>query len=601
MTDAPPRNSEQRGRRGVFLVVIYALVAAAAALLPWVPALVPTQDGPQHVRLTEIFLELRANPGSPLAAVFEDGFGSGLRTGSLFTWLCLALKGVASVHSCLRVYLSACFAGTAAVGWAWVRCVFPDQPARALVLLPFLVAWHVTMGFLPFIGSVPLGALAILLLHRPAKRPVARAVVASLVFDAVLLAHVSTLLIAIALAAFDALLDRGRRARRLVVLVCAALPSLVLAAISAAGGAWHNSGDPAVAANQPPLIQTMEFWSLPIAICKALGGFLARAGLFGDLAQGAALLVALALVASNVARLARRRGGVLEISLTAQAVPVLVFIGLLLGVAILPWLFLSWAYLSMRLVPFAVLCLPLAVRWPAAGSTGDRRLAQVFGALAVATTLAIGASWRVVGDHLARIDRAASAIQPGTRVLPLTFLPPDDGGTSLFVRTASRYRIGMDAWPELHAWAYPVVRAHAMVPFGFEHTRQMAVYARADANPPLPPGPDEFTGLNVWGEPDPVPTPRIYAEIPGDFQLEEVTEAARFLLPTIDEPQFWSRLRAAVLDQAANSYHYLLAVHPPPSVRAKLAARGWPVVYADGDEVLVYRLALPLDRLALPL
>jgi hypothetical protein len=591
---------EQPGRRGASRVIVfYAIAAAAAAVLPWVPALVPTQDGPQHLRLNEILLELRADPGSPLGAVFADGFGSGLRTASLFTWLCIALQDVATVDTCLRLYLSACIAGTAAVGWAWVRRLFPEQPARALVLLPFLVPWHVTMGFLPFIGSVPLAALAVLLLHGPAKRPRARAVAAVLVFGVLFVAHVSSLSIAIALAALDALLDRERRARRMALLVGTALPALVLALVSSTGGAWDNSGNEAVAANQPPLIQTTLWWSLPVALCKAIGGFFARAGMLSELAQGAALLVALALVAANVRRLARRRGSVLEISLTAQAVPVLVFFGLLLGVAILPWVFLSWAYMSMRLVPYAILCLPLAVWWPAAGGAAERRLAILIGALAVAATLAVGAGWRVIGENLARVERAASVLEPGTRVLPIMFLPPDDGHASLFMRTASRYRIGLDAWPELHGWAYAARRARAMVPFGLEHARQMAVYARVDANPPLPPGPDEFIGNNIWGEPEPVSTPRIYAEIPGDLQLEEVSEAARFLLPAIDEPKFWDHLRAAVLDQAAKNYHYLLAVHAPPSVRAELAARGWPVLYAEGD-VFVYRLGLPLDQLVVP-
>jgi hypothetical protein len=122
------------------------------------------------------------------------------------------------------------------------------------------------------------------------------------------------------------------------------------------------------------------------------------------------------------------------------------------------------------------------------------------------------------------------------------------------------------------------------------------LYGRADARPPLPEGPDEFIGPILW-TPGFLQTPRVFAE--ARLDIAEITDAARFLAPSLRDDRFLDRLRAAVLDQAASGFHYLLLIHPPEALLQEVRGRAWPCLY-ERQGTYVYRLGLPLDRLAIP-
>ena len=59
---------------------VYALVACAASLLPWLPRWLPTVDGPQHLRLIAFVLEENGFPVAPailgvvLGQMMEENF-----------------------------------------------------------------------------------------------------------------------------------------------------------------------------------------------------------------------------------------------------------------------------------------------------------------------------------------------------------------------------------------------------------------------------------------------------------------------------------------------------------------------------------------------
>jgi len=563
---------------------IYVFLALAAASTPWLPKWVPTQDGPQQLRLSEFVIEMRTDPSSPLHAVYHDSLGA--VTGSIFTWFCYLLHPVVGVAPAERIWLSLCIVGFAWVGWSITRIARPDAPARALLLAPFFLSGFVTSGFFPYVASVPLAAGGILLLASRSfdKRlvDVARGILASALLLACALAHVSSLALALGLVTIGLAVRRSPLSQVLISMLVFAPALLVVAHSARVLGV-------VVSSHQMPISEILEFRS-PI---ETIGYFFVYvlAGV-GSLDRGVQLVVlafALALTLAAVVlrvqpapveNVGDRR--VIELDLSRPMWPLGVLLLLGLALFVLPTTIGGWHHASARIIPFMLLMLPAATWWPSSGSLAERRLSGLVSVAAAVVVVSIGYGWREIGEHLDHVARAASVMRRGSRVLPLVFEAGSEASPA--VRDAR-------ATLELHSWAIPARLRRAMVPFGFENLRRLMLVARADAHPPFPPGPDEFAARILWGPPP--RTVRVYA----DYGLEEseITDAARFILPRVADPHFYDALRDAVLDEAFVTFHYLLAVDPPAAFRATVRGRGWPCLY-DSDGVYVYELGMEASQ-----
>lgn len=548
----------------------YVGLAALAALLPFVPAFVPTQDGPQQVRLSAFLIELRADPQSPLRAVYHDALGP--VTGSLFTWFTYLLHPLLRVETSERLWLSLCIAAFAAVGWLLCRAAHPQAPARALLLTPFFLNGFVTFGFFPYLASVPLAAGAAWLLLRPttdgassSRQRWARAVLASPLLALCCLGHISSLMLALGVVLLLALMQQ-RSVARLLPTALAFVPALLLAVHSSRVLALTPSG------HQTPISDFIELLSPAQALGELFGCSLAGVSPLDLGLQGAALVLALGLLGLSIYSGEHRRWPHLVLALLGA------------GLLVLPSRYKGWHYASARVIPFMLLLLPATAWWPRAGSRPERWLAGAAALLALGATLSIGLGWRGLGQRLEVVAGAASVLTPGARVLPLTFAPGAEAPPA--VRAAGR---------SLHAWALPTRLARAMVPFGFENMRRLMIVARADARPPFPPGPDEFAASVLWDHPP--ERARIFADY--GFYAKDITDTARFLLPGIADPAFYEALRTAVLHKAEAGFHYVLAIDAPPRFQAQARARGWPCLY-QRQGVYVYRMPLSLSTLVLP-
>ncbi len=555
----------------------YVGLAGLAALLPWLPRWVPTQDGPQQVRLTAFLIEMRTDPASPLHAVYHDSLG--LVTGSLFSWFCYLLHPVLTLDAAERLWLSLCMVGFAWVGWLVTRAAHPTQPARVLLLAPFLVHGFVTFGFYPYLASVPLAAGGALLVARPPVSGSAawRTLMASGLLVLCCLAHVSSLALAFGLVVL-LVLGQPRWGAGFLRAALAFAPAFFLLVGSS------RVLDLSASAHQTPISDVIEMLSPLEAMGQFFSCALAGVGHVDRVVQTLCLLLAFGLVAMAIAQAIERTGvRTLTLRLPAPAWPVLLLVLLGLGLTLLPSRYKGWAYASARVIPFILLLLPAAAFWPRSGSVAERRLSAGLVAGSLMVRLAIGQGWFEIGMHLQSVASAGTIMRPGTRMLPLVFAPGPEAKAA--VRAAGR---------SLHAWAIPSRLRHAMVPFGFENMRRLMLIARPDARPPFPAGPDEFAAAVLWNkEPQKA---RVFADY--GFYAKDITDTARFLAPAVTRPDFYAALRDAVLRQAEAGFHYLLAVDPPPRFLAQVTARGWPCLYADGG-VYVYRLGLGFDTFVL--
>jgi hypothetical protein len=555
---------------------LYATLAAAAAVLPWIPRWVPTQDGPQQVRLTEFLIEMRGDAASPLHAVYHDTLG--LVTGSIFAWWSLLAHPVLSVETAEKLWLSLCIGGFAWVGWLVTRAASPGAPARALLLAPLFVNGFTTSGFYPYLASVPLAVGGVLLLA-PTKR-MGHAALASILLMLAALGHVSSLAVAIGLVVLG-LVWRRSGWREMVRPAVAFVPSLLVVAHSARVLAVG------VSAHQSPMSEVVETRSPFETVVHFFTYVTAGVGPFDSAVQATLLVLVLALLGVGVAKLLRRRAGLVEVQVPVSAWPLAVVVLLGIVLMVLPTRVGAWSHASARVIPFILLLLPAAVWWPAPGSALERRLASGLAAGALVVVLGVGYGWRRMGEHLDQVAKAASVIAPGSRVVPLVFEPGPEASWS--VREA-RGTIG------LHAWAIPTRLRDAMVSFGFENMRRLMIVARADAQPSFPPGPDEFAARILWASSEPVGV-RVFAD--QGLSQDDITDDARFLLPRIADARFYDELRNALLDHAFAEFHYLLAIDPPQSFLGAAQDRGWHRLY-ESDGVYVYRLGkdLGVDRLA---
>jgi len=569
-------------------LLMYCLLLACAVALPWIPSYLPVQDGPQHLRLNSFLLEMRANPASPLHSVYVDALR--LRTASLFSWFCLLFSPLLSIEAIERLFVSLSIAGFGWVGYLWTRAARPEAPARVLVLAPFFINWFTTMGFFSYLASIPLAAAGCYLLFTPSpgrsspQPGTQRVLLATLLLLISCLGHISTVLVSLVL---SMLLAWARKSRRLLFAVLLAFTPALIVGIFSAG-----YFDAPVTTQQSPELNIPVFLGLAPALLQAAASVVARAGPIDMALQGLMLLLITILLARAIRQLCQLRRvtegpeytSCLSVRLPPSIWPLCGIGVLLLGLLVLPDQFYGWAHAASRLIPFILLLLPAAVAWPRAGSAAERQLVTMFVSASILITIAIGFSWRAVGHDLDNVAGAAQVMHAGTRVLPLTFRPGAE--SSWAVRGGGR---------QLHAWAIPARLKRLMVPFGFENMRRTMIYGRADAQPPLPAGPDEFIGPILWASSQPQ-TPRVFTE--GLLDLEEITDAARFLVPGLRDGRFLEQLRVAVLDQAYRGFHYLLLIHPPESLLKTIRLRAWPCLYAQ-QGTYVYRLGLPLDQFSI--
>jgi hypothetical protein len=565
--------------------LVYILLLAASIASLWIPSYLPTQDGPQHLRLNAFLIEMRLQPASPLNAVFVDALG--FRTTSLFSWFCLLCQPFFSIEITERLFVSLSIAGFGWVVWLCTRRIHPGSPARVLVIAPFFINWFTTMGFLSYFASIPLAGGAVYLLFKEPQGERSRMYRAGKLLLAALLllvgglGHMAAVLVALFLALLLATVKKNRDL--FISVALAFLPALILGIVSIS----PSTG--AVTAHQTPQRDIPQFQSILFGFTDFLTSMIAGVGPIDTVLQGAMMVLVLALLVTGAAQLIRLRRPMegqgrpaeLSISLSRTVWPLCLISVLLLGLGVLPIEIMGWTYASTRLIPFMLLLLPAAVAWPAAGSITERRVCMVLSISSLLITGAIGCSWFAVGNDLKNVAGAARVMQPGTRVLPLTFSPGEE--SPWLVR---------EAGPQIHAWAIPARLSRLMVSFGFENMQRMMVYGRADARPPLPEGPNEFIGPIVW-TPGFRQTPRVFAE--ARMHIDEITDAARFLAPGIRDPQFLQHLGDAVLDQAVQGFHYLLLIHPPKSLLHDVRTRELQCLY-EQQGIYVYRLSLPLDR-----
>jgi hypothetical protein len=245
-----------------------------------------------------------------------------------------------------------------------------------------------------------------------------------------------------------------------------------------------------------------------------------------------------------------------------------------LGLAVLPLGAFGGWHISARLVPFMLLCAPLAIAWPEPGSKRERWIIGSLAGAALLTMGAVGVSWRAVDPELDAVADAAPWLGHHASVLPLVFVPGPE--QSYVLRHMPTLR---------HSWAVPCRTARCRVPFGFETLRHSILRARADANPPLPDGPNEFTACHLWNE-DPSVLPHVIGIFTGS--PEDVTSAAWALSPWMRQPEAWSMLASALLDQATTSVDFVLAIHPTPAALAEMRSRPWKELYHVRD-VHVFR------------
>jgi hypothetical protein len=565
--------------------LVYIFLIAASMALPWIPSYLPTQDGPQHLRLNAFLIEMRMHPASPLNAVYVNALG--FRTASLFSWFCLLCRPFFSIETAERLFVSFTIAGFGWVAWLCTKSYWPKPATRALVIAPFFINWFTTMGYLSFMASIPFAGGALYLLFSAPQHGrtwiyrAGKLLLAALLLLVSGLGHISAVLVAFVLALI--LTTAIKKGGLFLAVTLSFLPALILGIVSI--GPFNE----AITAHQSPLLDIPQFQGLLPGIIDFLANVLARAGPIDTVLQGSVLVLVLVLLGIRVLRLIRQRRRPEDqsrpaepsISLLRSEWPLWLTCILLLGFVVLPTQFMGWSNASARLIPFILLLLPAAVAWPQAGSTAERRLCIVLSISALLITGAIGFSWRATGNDLKNVAGAARVMQHGTRILPLTFSPGRE--SPWLVREAPL---------QLHAWAIPARLNRLMVSFGFENTRRMMIYGRADASPPLPEGPDEFIGPILW-TPGFRQTPHVFAE--EQMDIVEITDAARILAPSLHDPQFLKHLGGAVLDQAFNGFHYLLLIHPPDLLLQEIRDRALQCLFAQ-EGIYVYRLGLPLDR-----
>jgi hypothetical protein len=179
-----------------------------------------------------------------------------------------------------------------------------------------------------------------------------------------------------------------------------------------------------------------------------------------------------------------------------------------------------------------------------------------------------------VDPELDAVADAAPWLGQNASVLPLVFVPGP--GQSYVLRHMPTLR---------HSWAVPCRAARCRVPFGFETLRHSILRARADADRPLPDGPNEFTASHLWNE-DPSVLPHVIGVFTGS--PEDVTSAAWALSPWMRQPEAWAMLASALLDQATSSVDFVLAIHPTPAALFAMRSRPWKELYSVRD-VHVFR------------
>jgi hypothetical protein len=431
------RAAGRRKTRAWPAALFFGLVACSAAPL-WTVAYLPTLDGPSHLYVADLALRLQEEGTARLHAVFElhDRIEANFIIYPLL-WLFLQIAPAATAEKLLVTTYVAAFAFA---GLYMVRCLNPEDRMAAFLLLPAIYTNLFALGFY----NLSFGIAAFMLFlgfwwRHQGEASLRVAAGYGLLAGLAYLSHLFALsMIGLAVTVLSiAWLARaraagGERARPAVLargfLVRTATPALTALPLWLAGMLMVADGEAFVDA-QPDLeglwpsmarmlVRAMTLFSgAPVMTHGGVCEQAAAAGFVG-------LLLFLAVV--------RARG---RPEATASPLFALAVLLWLLFLTVPSRLMIGW--LDSRLAPFAVVVLIawLAATGRQAQKSADRRLGSLGHVAAIAPVAAVtlivltatagrierfGRLDALIGDYVS----AASAIEPGSTILPLRLLPP---------------------------------------------------------------------------------------------------------------------------------------------------------------------------------
>jgi len=387
----------------------------AATLTPFVAvAIPPMTDLPQHVLVGQILLHLD-DPVLRFGETFarEGGFRPLLAPHLLLA----GLQSFAGPMGGAKLYLALFVVLTWLATWALLAAVRAPRPKLlACGALPLCLSGLVYMGFLPFVMSFPLYALLLAVwLRQPPSwlRTALGALLLLLLFVCHLVGAVVGAFAIFVIAAADATRSR------------AGWPALArdLVALVPVGGAvlWF------VVLQDHPSDLHLRFYG-PLGAVKALLSYNVRT--LSDLASALNALGLLALAAGvwTSLRAGRTDGRLLLLTLA------LVFLGVAAPIAV----GILWPA-APRLFPFAYLT-ALALLHP--GPRGQRVFAALVSAIVVLEAGALVERSRAIDRDYARFLSGASALAPGSRMLPVIDTLYDRSGAILpFWSAGSLYTV----------------------------------------------------------------------------------------------------------------------------------------------------------------
>jgi hypothetical protein len=406
--------------------VIRLLPALVACVPFWLVEFPPIQDLPNHLGRVHVLSDLLSG-GAVFGAEYEAAFlplpniAADLLLLPLFTVFSAAVSG--------KILLSFVFLLTAFAGFFYLDEL--DAPEMGWLALPLLWNTFVHRGFLSFLISVPLVLIALGLYHRHRGRPVGRdRVLFVLLATAVWFAHLFSF-------AFLLLVVTTQRFRQ---------------------GGWRKAVLPDVA-----FLPGLAFW-VWVTLAEPKGAFWIQ---YVDLPEKAWLaanlfrayfpvldLVAFGLYVSAVALAVRaaRRDRLLSATV------------ILIAYVLLPRGAMEGWFVAMRALPFFAF-------FALSGFRADPVRARVLGlAMLLVTTSLAAAAYLDLGPGIAAHVHAASAIERGATIVPLTESEP--------VGEIEVYH---------HEVTWLVSRRDAITPHLFAKRRQHTVRARS-----IRPAPHEY-------------------------------------------------------------------------------------------------------------
>lgn len=436
----------------------FLVVAALAAAPIWRVTHPPIQDLPQHLATVRALVDF-GDPSLHFADYYRIELGRTQYLG--YYLLTAALAKVVSVALANRVVVSAAILGTPyAMRWL-LRALGRDERA-ALLVVPLTWNAHLILGFVNFVGAIPLAlaclALAIRLRqHFTTKRAVGLALL--------LVATFYTHVVPFGFAALGAgLIGLGREpratARRLAPLVPAAIAMGVWTLTSPAGRATLTAarGQAAGPGPQPIYASAIDSMrSIPMWLTDVLTGERDDQLLA---AFGVLLLLALCLPGSDPEgdEASARGRSVVAI------LPPLAAVAYFVSPDSYDWIWPIHARFPLLALVFAIGCVRLPARWPGA------LVGVAAAAIGLASVREVDRAFVAFDTHeVGPLDAAIALIPPGERVVGL-----------IHDRGSREVRFS----PFLHAVAYYQAARGGAVMFSFADFPASPIRFRDDRRPP---------------------------------------------------------------------------------------------------------------------